>query len=109
MTVTVRLPAGTLTVQVARADLPLADLCGFGSRRSRKRGFVFVSKVLGKHYPVRPRLMADVHVRLARKLLNIPGPAVVIAMAETATCLGQGVFEQWLSLEDRNDLLFLHT
>ena len=105
MIVTVRLPAGTLTVVVTRADLPLADLCGFASRRSRKRGFVFVSKVLGKHYPVRPRVMADVHARLARKLAGLPGPVLVIGMAETATGLGQGVYEHLA----RPDSLFVHT
>jgi hypothetical protein len=102
---TVRLPAGTLTVEVSRADVPLHDLCGFASRRSRKRGFVFVSKVLGKHYPVRPRVMADVHARLAAKLGGVPGPVLVIGMAETATGLGQGVYEHLA----RADSLFMHT
>jgi hypothetical protein len=105
MSVTVRLPAGTLTARVERADRPLADLCGFASRRSRKRGFVFVSKVLGKHYPVRPRVMADVHGRLAAKLAGLPGPALVIGMAETATGLGQGVYEHL----SRPDSLFIQT
>jgi hypothetical protein len=105
MNVTVRLPAGTLTVHVERADLPLAELCGFASRRSLKRGFVFVSKVLGKHSPVRPRVMTDVHARLASKLTDLPGPVLVIGMAETATGLGQGVFEHLA----RPDALFLQT
>lgn len=105
MTRTVRLPAGTLSVHVARADLPLDALCGFASRRSRKRGFVFVSRVLGKHHPVRPRVMADVHARLAAKLAGLPGPVLVIGMAETATGLGQGVYEHLA----RPDSLFLPT
>src|SRR5687768_1849336 len=105
MTHSVHLPAGTLTVSVARADLPLDTLCGFASRRSRKRGFVFVSRVLGKHYPVRPRVTADVHARLAAKLTNLPGPVLVIGMAETATGLGQGVYERL----GRPDALFIHT
>jgi adenine/guanine phosphoribosyltransferase-like PRPP-binding protein len=102
---TIRLPAGTLTVHVSRADLPLDALCGFASRRSRKRGFVFVSRVLGKHYPVRPRVMADVHARLAARLAGLPGPVLVIGMAETATGLGQGLYERL----DRPDALFIHT
>ena len=104
----VSLRSGTLRITVDRAELPLHALCGFGSRRSRKRGFVFVSKVLGKHYPVRPRAMADVHLRLAKKL-SLPGPALFIAMAETATCLGQGIYEAWLRMHARNDALFQHT
>jgi hypothetical protein len=107
--IAVSLRSGTLHLQVDHADLPLSDLCGFASRRSRKRGFVFVSKVLGKHYPVRPSRMAQVHELLANKLGDVPGPAVCIALAETATALGQGIFEAWLRRSGRDDLLFLHT
>jgi hypothetical protein len=106
---TVPLQAGELSLWVERAELPLEELCGFASRRSRKRGFVFVSKVLGKHYPVRPRVMEEVHRRLAEKLSGVASPAVVVAMAETAVGLGQGVYEQLLGLTGRDELLFLHT
>ena len=89
--------------------MPLDELCGFARRRSRKRGFVFVSKVLGKHYPVRPKRMAEMHDRLAERLTDVPGPALVIALAETATGLGHGVYEAWLRRSGRDDVLFLHT
>lgn len=105
----VALRCGTLHLDVTRADLPLDELCGFASRRSRKRGFVFVSKVLGKHYPVRPSVMVDVHQRLAARLAHLPGPALLIALAETATGLGQGIYEAWLQASGRSDVLFLHT
>ncbi len=105
MTRTVELPCGTLRLVVEAAELPLDHLCGFACRRSRKRGFVFVSRVLGKHVPVRPRVMADAHARLAEKLRTVPGPVVLVALAETATGLGQGVFEELR----RPDALFLHT
>ncbi|MCI0462541.1 MAG: phosphoribosyltransferase family protein [Gemmataceae bacterium] len=105
----VPLRAGTLSLWVERAEWPLEELCGFASRRSRKRGFVFVSKVLGKHYPVRPRVMEAVHGRLAEKLSELASPAVVVAMAETAVGLGQGVYEQLLRLMGGDELLFLHT
>lgn len=105
MTRTVTLPCGTLRLIVDAAELPLDELCGFACRRSRKRGFVFVSRVLGKHVPVRPRVMADTHARLADKLRSIPGPLLLVALAETATGLGQGVFEALR----RPDSLFLHT
>jgi hypothetical protein len=106
---TIALRCGTLTLNVEHAELPLEELCGFGTRRSRKRGFLFVSKVLGKHIPVRPSRMRDMHRRLAHKLVDIPGPIVLIALAETATALGQGVFEELLSLTGRDDILFLHS
>lgn len=105
----VELPSGTLYLHVEWEDMPLDVLCGFACRRSHKRGFVFVSKVLGKHYPVRPALMDAVHARLAARLTRVSGPAVVVAMAETATALGQGVFEHLVRTEARDDLLFLHT
>ena len=64
----VRLRSGTLRLAVERADWPLESLCGFASRRGKKRGFVFVSKVLGKHYPVRPRVMEEAHARLVAQV-----------------------------------------
>jgi hypothetical protein len=98
-----------LELRIRRADVPLDALCGFASRRSRKRGFVFVSKVLGKHYPVRPRVMQDMFDRLAVKLIGLTGPVLVIALAETATGLGQGVYESLWRQTGRDDLLFLHS
>jgi len=108
---TITLRSGTLTLDVEQADIPLEELCGFGTRRSRKRGFLIVSKVLGKHIPVDPLRMEWTHRRLAEKLAraDVPGPVVVIAMAETATALGQGVFEQFLAHTGRDDVLVLHT
>ncbi|MFM9962173.1 MAG: phosphoribosyltransferase domain-containing protein [Planctomycetaceae bacterium] len=103
-----RLRSGVLRVTTHAAELPLEELCGFGTRRSLRRGFVFVSKVLGKHWPVRPCVFQDCCDRLADRLTDLEGPAVLVAMAETATGLGHGVFESWLRQTARNDLLFLH-
>lgn len=103
-----RLRSGILRVTTHMAELPLEELCGFGSRRSLRRGIVFVSKVLGKHWPVRPRVFQDCCDRLADRLTDSEGPAVLVAMAETATGLGHGVFESWLRQSQRSDLLFLH-
>jgi hypothetical protein len=105
----IALRCGNLRLRVDRADLPLDDLCGFASRRSRKRGFVFVSKVLGKHYPVRPATMANVHDRLADKLGALPGPVVFIGFAETATALGHGIFTSWSRQFDRHDAMYQHS
>ncbi len=76
-------------VSVSRAELPLDQLCGFASRRSTRRGFVFVSKVLGKHWPVRPSVFADCCQRLVARMPTFQGPVVIVGMAETATGLGQ--------------------
>ncbi|MBF0371798.1 MAG: phosphoribosyltransferase family protein [Alphaproteobacteria bacterium] len=108
--VAVRLAGGELRVEVRRSDLPLAALCGFASRRNPKRPFLFVSRVLGRHLPVRPQTMHMVHRRLASKLrTDFPGPAVVIGMAETAVALGHGVHEAWRRMSGREDVVFIHS
>ncbi len=105
----VTLRCGTLSLQVDESAWPLSELCAFGSRRNRKRGFLFISKVLGKHYPVRPAQMHAIHDYLAARLGDCPGPVLTIALAETATALGQGVYECLCRQTGRADLLFLHT
>jgi len=106
--VTIALAGGDLELELDKADLPITELCGFASRRNPKRPFLFVSRVLGRHLPVRPTTMRDVHLRLAAKLpTDLPTPAVVIGMAETAVALGQGVHEAWQDLTCHDDLLFL--
>ncbi len=107
---TVTLPTGTLTILPDSSNQPLDSLCGFAARNNPKRGFLFVSKVLGKHYPVNPGRMQAIHDLLADKLpATLPGPVLFIAMAETATGLGQGVFESFLSRTARTDALFIHS
>ncbi|TXR27968.1 phosphoribosyltransferase, partial [Ectopseudomonas mendocina] len=49
-----QLKRGLLEVKVDDAVLPPANLFGFAERRNPKRAFLFVSKVLGRHIPVRP-------------------------------------------------------
>ena len=106
----VKLPSGMLSVRVNRTDIPLKALCGFGCRQNPKRGFLFVSKVLGKHYPVCPSQMRAVQRMLADKINSeLIGPIVFLGMAETATCLGQAIHEEYLRRTGRNDVLFLQT
>lgn len=106
----VRLPTGLLTVRARPGRYALDALVGFAARANAKRGFLFVSKVLGKHWPVRPSVMRELHVSLARDLpAALPGPVVFIAMAETAVGLGQGVFEAWLDADASREAVFVHT
>ena len=106
----IALEAGLLRLKVSRADLPLDALCGFASRRNRKRGFLFVSKVLGRHIPVRPGVMAQGHAALARQIpADLPGPVLFVGLAETAVALGHGVRDQFAAQTGRADTLFLHT
>lgn len=73
----------------------LQTLVGFGSRMNKKRGFLFVSRVLGKHLPTKPSIMQTTYDQLAEiadhTLSN--EPTLVIGFAETATALGHGVYD----------------
>jgi Phosphoribosyl transferase/TRSP domain C terminus to PRTase_2 len=90
----VALATGTLQIDLAPGRIPLRRLLGFANRINSQRQFLLVSKVLGKHYPVAPRLMAWSYRALAKQILShaIAGQSVWVGMAETATGLGYGVF-----------------
>jgi hypothetical protein len=107
----VTLPTGLMTLSVdGEGPFSLDDLIGFAARANTRRGFLFLSKVLGKHWPVTPRQMQAVHTELAARIPHdLPGPVVFIAMAETAIGLGQGVFEAWKTAHPQREALFLHT
>ena len=94
-TFTVTLDTGILHLDLEPGHIPLQRLLGFAARVSSKRKFLLVSKVLGKHYPVAPKLMSWSYRALARMALkhDIGGGSLWIGMAETATGLGYGVFE----------------
>ena len=93
-----RLPAGHFTFVIEREDIPFRDLCDLAVRNNALRRFLFVSRVLGRHCPVRPAILRQVAAALARKLIVglKPGPVVFVGMAETATTLGQAVFREFL-------------
>ncbi|WP_295455011.1 phosphoribosyltransferase domain-containing protein [uncultured Thiodictyon sp.] len=103
------IPGGTLRITTQREELPLTDLLGFAARANPRRPFLFVSKVLGRHIPCRPRLMRDTYRRLAAPLLDAPGPVWVIGLAETATGLGAGVADSLARTSGRTDIGFQHT
>lgn len=106
---TIPIQAGQLTVTVRQEELPLEHCLTYATRQNPKRLYLFVSKVLGKHWPVRPSAMRDVHLRLAIKMIDLPGPVLVIGMAETATALGRGVAEEMALRAGRDDILYLQT
>lgn len=103
-----RLSRGILDVDLQRAALPPEALFGIAERRNPKRAFLFVSKVLGRHMPAQPSVMAASFERLADEIPpDLPGPVLVIGLAETAVGLGAGVHRS-LSAR-RSDCLFLST
>lgn len=104
----VTLPTGTLRVRVDRADWPLDRLCGFGARANPRRGFLVVSRVLGRHLPARPNEMRTSARDLAALVpADLPGPVLVLGFAETAVCLGQTVCREWRARTGRGDAGFL--
>ncbi|MCP5159455.1 MAG: phosphoribosyltransferase domain-containing protein [Gammaproteobacteria bacterium] len=101
--------AGCLSLTLHREEQPLEACVTYATRQNPRRLYLFVSKVLGKHWPVRPSVMRAVHQRLATKIADLPGPMVVIGMAETATALGRGVAEEAALQSGRDDILYLQT
>ena len=102
----VQLETGELEVHGGRDEL-LQSLTGFGSRPNKKRGFVFVSKVLGHRYPTKPSDMADIYKQLAAliepELDN--QPTMVIGLVEAAAGLGCGVYHHL----NAPDSFYMHT
>ncbi|MGV8122671.1 MAG: phosphoribosyltransferase domain-containing protein [Candidatus Xenobiia bacterium LiM19] len=105
---TVHIDSGTLEIDVRHSLFPLQELCGFACRRNRKRSFLFVSKVLGKHYPAKPSRMRQIYRLLAEQAGELPEPTLVVGMAETATSLGHGIYESYCEKFGGNRL-FIHT
>ena len=89
-----RLPTGLIELDVEQEKVSAEELIGFGARRNPKRGFLFVSKVLGRHIPVRPGVCLAMQKALALEAAaHCRGRVLVAGLAETAAGLGQGVFE----------------
>lgn len=93
--VEVDLGGGLLSLDIARAARPLDALCTFARRRNPKRAFLIVSRLLGRHIPVRPSAMREAARELAAAFpADLPGPVLTVGLAETAVCLGQTVHEE---------------
>lgn len=103
------LPSGTLHLSIERSELPAPELFLLAARNNPRRAFLFVSRVLAKHLPVAPSVVQDCHERIAQRIGAQPGPVLFIGMAETATGLGQGVFEAWQRQHPGMAALYLHT
>ena len=70
-----------------------------------------MSKVLGKHYPVKPSMMRNIYQILGKQLacMDLQEPVLAVGMAETATGFGQGVFEELMLAAPALDGLYIHT
>lgn len=85
----------------------------FASRNNIKRGFVFLSKVLGKHYPVKPKNIFNKNYELSKELLSYldENETVFIGFAETATLISENIYEQVCNLNIKNshNYVYQHT
>ncbi|MCZ8781118.1 phosphoribosyltransferase domain-containing protein [Escherichia albertii] len=89
------LSCGRIEVRSEENKFILSDLFEIAERRNPKRAFLFVSKVLGRHIPVSPKVMRKIYQQLASQLSkSLEKPAVFIGMAETAVGLGAGLFDE---------------
>ncbi|MFI8479229.1 phosphoribosyltransferase domain-containing protein [Pseudomonas sp. NPDC078700] len=105
-TLSAQLMRGLLEVKVEGSVGAPEALFGFAERHNPKRAFLFVSKVLGRHIPVRPSVMDKSFEHLAAKIpADLPGPVLVIGMAETAVGLGAGVHRAYS--RKRSDTVYL--
>lgn len=105
----IELPTGRLDLQVHDGP-PVDALCAFAARANPKRGFLVVSRILGRHIPARPAEMRGAMDALAAKIsATLPQPILFVGMAETATALGKGIFAGFRALHPRLDALYLQT
>ena len=107
--VEIPIQAGRLSIRLRREEWPLEACVACATRQNPRRLYLFVSKVLGKHWPVKPSVMRAVQRRLAKKIAGLPGPLLVVGLAETATALGRGVAEEVALQTGRDDILYLQT
>ncbi|MBP2157806.1 MULTISPECIES: phosphoribosyltransferase domain-containing protein [Asticcacaulis] len=106
---TITLPTGELSLRVYDGP-PLRDLCDFAARSNPKRGFLIVSKILGRHLPASPVEMRRSMQVLAQKIAaDLPQPIVFLGLAETATALGQGVFAAFQQIHPAAKVLYLQS
>ena len=103
---------GTLTLEVSRnvTGMGEGDLFDIAARANPKRGFLIVSKLIGRHLPTRPGAMRAAMRSLAERVApDVPGPVVFLGMAETAVGLGQGVHAAWRDITGRDDAWFIQS
>ncbi|GGM10787.1 phosphoribosyltransferase domain-containing protein [Deinococcus aerophilus] len=105
---TVTLRSGELRLWLDTPHPPLDDLLDYAVRQNPKRGFLFVSRVLGKHIPIAPAVAENTYQTLAAALPELRAPHF-IGLAETATALGEGVYRAWRALHPQRAATFQHT
>lgn len=101
---------GKLSLYIKKNKQLLSKYFIFASRNNKKRGYYFLSKILGKNFPTTPSKLLAIHEKLA-KLIDIEKNEIiqVIGFAEAATGLGFGVFEALLRMKIVNEIIYTHS
>lgn len=101
----------SVTTHKHHPDWDIGDLLEFAERVNPKRAFLFVSKVLGKHIPVKPSIMAKAYKDLVGEMpaLDSNSKTTVVVMAETAVGLGAGVYRELKYKNPELDSVFMCT
>lgn len=104
--------SGTLDLNIVSVQKPYSgidDLLAFAARQNSKRKFLFVSKILGKHIPVKPSEMRASYDCIANLLGSSDQSTYVIGMAETAIGLGGGVADSLSKMPGSGRVLYQNT
>lgn len=105
----IQIQAGMVRLRLDEFSPPVDSILDFASRENPKRGFLFVSKVLGKHVPCKPSQMRSVYDRVTSKIGAADRATMVIGMAETATGLGAGVADSLSRKLGSSDVYYTQT
>lgn len=112
MNLTKVIDSGTLNLTVHETNggySSVDELIEFASRKNAKRGFLFVSKILGKHIPVKPSLMRESYNCMANMLGTSLETTLVVGMSETATGMGGGIADSLAHMSHDSRVYFQHT
>jgi len=104
----IEIAAGELNFTLERELVDIEKLLGFASRENQKRGYLFVSKVLGKHIPCRPSDMRRIYTLLSSQI-KVVDTSLVVGMAETAVGLGGGVAHSLQQNNSNATIFYTHT
>ena len=104
------LRTGELHLSLKGGKQPFEEFCGAAARANPKRGFVFVSKVLGRYTAIKPSSLRRTQEQLAAQIPpSLEGPILVVGLAEAAIGLSQGIHEIYSQSTQREDVLYSHT
>ncbi|HEV8077160.1 MAG TPA: phosphoribosyltransferase domain-containing protein, partial [Marinobacter sp.] len=110
--VTTRHPLNTGVLELRTTAAPAGgELFGIAERINPKRSFLFVSTVLGRHIPVRPRDHFDAVNGIVDQIPDalLGGPLLVMGYAETAVGIGAAVARRIRERQPNADLMYLST